>query len=163
MPIDFVERVVQLALQNVEAGGRPFASIIERDGEIIAEAANQVAQTRDPTAHAELLAIRVASQVLNSETFTGCRIWNMAHPCPMCLAAVYYCSPESCLFLLAREEYASLYVDDRRYFTLGNFYDEIAKPWPERSLPMEHVVDERGRSPYRRWRELHPEGVCKAT
>ncbi|HHT9908863.1 TPA: nucleoside deaminase, partial [Legionella pneumophila] len=64
-----------------------------------------------------------------------------AHPCPMCLAAMYYCSPRKVIFITTRDEYKTYYVDDRKYFTLENFYQEINKPWRERKMPMEHRPD----------------------
>ena len=82
--VDFIQQTIDLAMQNVENGGRPFATIITKGGEILAEAANQVAQTHAPTAHAEMMAIREGSQILGSEHFTGCDIYILALPCPMC-------------------------------------------------------------------------------
>jgi tRNA(Arg) A34 adenosine deaminase TadA len=153
--MDFIQRTIDLALANVEQGGRPFACIIVKDGEIIAEAVNLVAQTHNPTAHAEIEAIRSASAKLGSENFTGCEFYIMTHPCPMCLAAMYYCSPERVVFITTREEYSEFYSDDRRYFTLSNFYGEIAKPWRERALPMIHEPRSEGIDVYRRWSALN--------
>lgn len=151
--MDFIKRTIDLAIQNVDEGGRPFACLITRGDEIIAEAANQVAQTHDPTAHAEIVAIRAASSRLGTEHFTGCEFYVLAHPCPMCLAAIYYCSPERVNFITTRDDYSQHYTDDRRWFTLANFYSEIAKPWPERSLPMFHVPHPEGLQVYAHWKE----------
>ncbi len=134
--MDYVQQTIELARANVAAGGRPFACIIVRGDEIIAEAVNLVAQTHDPTAHAEIVAIRQAAARLGSEHFTGCEFYILAHPCPMCLAAMYYCSPDRVVFITRREDYAPFYVDDRKYFTLDKFYAEIATPWQDRALPM---------------------------
>src|SRR2546426_4783223 len=92
--MDFIKRTIELAKANVEAGGRPFACLIVKDGQILAEGVNRVAQTNDPTAHAEICAIREAAAKLQSEHFNGCEFYILAHPCPMCLAAMYYCGPE---------------------------------------------------------------------
>jgi len=151
--MDWIRRTIELAKANVEKGGRPFACLIVKEGEVIAEAVNQVAQTHDPTAHAEICAIRDAAAKLQSETFTGCEFYILAHPCPMCLAAMYYCSPERVVFITTREEYGQYYRDDRRYFTLDNFYGEIAKPWNQRALPMIHQPDPEGLAVYRLWEE----------
>uniref|UniRef100_UPI0028A21142 nucleoside deaminase n=1 Tax=Pantoea sp. CTOTU49201 TaxID=2953855 RepID=UPI0028A21142 len=83
--MDFVQRTIDLAMNNVEEGGRPFATVIVRDGKVIAESANRVAQTNDPTAHAEILAIREACRETGSENLTDCDIYILASPCPMCL------------------------------------------------------------------------------
>ena len=150
--MDLIKRTVELARANVEAGGRPFACIISRDGEIVAEAVNLVAQSNDPTAHAEILAIRAASAKLGTEHFHGCEFTILAHPCPMCLAAMYYCSPDRVAFITTREDYSKFYVDDRKYFTLSSFYGEICKPWQERSMPMLHKPDAEAIDVYRRWK-----------
>jgi guanine deaminase len=153
--MDFIQRTIDLARANVEQGGRPFACLIVKDGAILAEAVNRVAQTHDPTAHAEICAIREASAKLQSETFTGCEFYILAHPCPMCLAAMYYCSPDRVVFITTRDDYSRYYVDDRKYFTLDTFYDEIGKPWPERSMPMIHEPNPAGIEVYRLWKKLN--------
>ncbi|MGQ3888538.1 nucleoside deaminase [Legionella sp. CNM-1927-20] len=136
--MDFIKRTIALAQENVEHGGRPFACLIIRHGKVLAEAPNTVAQTHDPTAHAEINAIRIATAKLGCEHLYDCEFYILAHPCPMCLAAMYYCSPKKVIFITTREEYKTFYKDDRKYFTLENFYEEINKPWAERTMPMEH-------------------------
>jgi guanine deaminase len=153
--MDFIHRTIELARENVERGGRPFACVIVKDGAVLAEAVNLVAQTHDPTAHAEIVAIREASAKLGSEHFTGCEFYILAHPCPMCLAAMYYCSPDRVTFVTTREEYAPYYADDRKYFTLATFYDQIGTPWDRRKMPMTHTPHEDGVAVYRRWKELN--------
>ena len=150
--MDFVARTIELAHKNVEEGGRPFACLIVKDGKILIEATNQVAQTHDPTAHAEILAIRKASEILGTEHFTGCDFYILAHPCPMCLAAMYYCSPDRVVFITTRDDYSAYYIDDRKYFTLHNFYDEIAKPWQNRAMPMIYQPDPRAIEVYTLWK-----------
>ncbi len=151
--MDFIRRTIDLALANVEEGGRPFACLIVKDGQVLAEGVNRVAQTHDPTAHAEICAIREAAAKLQSEDFRGCEFYILAHPCPMCLAAMYYCSPDRVVFITSREEYSQYYVDDRRYFTLSNFYAEFSKPWDQRRMPMVHEPHPDGVKVYERWKE----------
>jgi tRNA(Arg) A34 adenosine deaminase TadA len=153
--MDFIQRTIDLAKANVEQGGRPFACLIVKDGWILAEAVNRVAQTHDPTAHAEICAIREAAAKLQSESFTGCEFYILAHPCPMCLAAMYYCSPDRVVFITTREDYSRYYVDDRKYFTLVNFYDEVSKPWSQRAMPMVYEPLPGGIDVYRRWKALN--------
>jgi tRNA(Arg) A34 adenosine deaminase TadA len=153
--MDPIRRTIELALANVEQGGRPFACLIVKDGQVVAEGVNRVAQTHDPTAHAEIVAIREASAKLQTEHFAGCEFYLMAHPCPMCLAAMYYCSPDRVVFITTREDYAAHYVDDRKYFTLATFYDEIGKPWQQRRMPMVHEPHPDGIRVYERWKELN--------
>jgi guanine deaminase len=85
MATDYLAEAVRLAVENVKTGGRPFASVIVRDGQIVATGANLSAQSKDPTAHAEIVAIRAACQVLQSESLRGCELYTTCEPCPMCL------------------------------------------------------------------------------
>ncbi|MFF8812208.1 nucleoside deaminase [Streptomyces pactum] len=151
--MDFVQRTIDLARQNVAEGGRPFATVIVKDGEILAESANKAARTSDPTAHAEILAIREACVRLGTEHLTGTTIYVLAHPCPMCLGSLYYCSPDEVVFLTTRDAYEPHYVDDRKYFELDTFYEEFAKPWDERRLPMRHEPRDAAVEVYRLWQE----------
>ena len=151
--MDFAQRTIDIARQNVAEGGRPFATVIARDGQILAESPNRVAQTHDPTAHAEVLAIREACVKLGSEHLTGTTIYVLAHPCPMCLGALYYCSPDEVIFLTTRDAYEPHYVDDRKYFELNNFYDEFAKPWDRRRLPMRYEPRDDAVAVYEFWQE----------
>jgi tRNA(Arg) A34 adenosine deaminase TadA len=151
--MDFVQRTIDIARQNVAEGGRPFATVIVKDGEILAESPNRVAQTHDPTAHAEILAIREACMKLGTEHLMGATIYVLAHPCPMCLGSLYYCSPDEVVFLTTRDAYEPHYVDDRKYFELNNFYNEFAKPWDQRRLPMRYEPRDDAVEVYRFWQE----------
>ncbi|MCF3101248.1 nucleoside deaminase [Streptomyces roseoverticillatus] len=151
--MDFIQRTIDIARRNVEEGGRPFATVIVKDGEILAESPNLVAQTSDPTAHAEILAIREACTRLGTEHLTGTTIYVLAHPCPMCLGSLYYCSPDEVVFLTGRDDYEPHYVDDRKYFELNTFYAEFAKDWSERRLPMRHEPRDAATDVYRAWQE----------
>ncbi|MGD1169872.1 nucleoside deaminase [Mycobacterium seoulense] len=150
---DFAQRTIELARRNVEDGGRPFAAVIVNDGEVLAESANKVAQTNDPTAHAEILAIREACMKLGTEHLVDATIYVMAHPCPMCLGSLYYCSPKEVIFLITREVYEQYYLDDRKYFEVSTFYDEFAKSWDQRRLPMRYRPHEGAVDVYRFWNE----------
>ena len=151
--MDFAAHTIDLARRNVAEGGRPFATVIVKEGEILSESANQVAQTHDPTAHAEILAIRQACTRLGTEHLVGTTIYVLAHPCPMCLGSLYYCSPDEVVFLTTREQYEPYYVDNRKYFELNTFYDEFAKPWQERRLPKRYEARDAAVEVYRFWRE----------
>ncbi|MGV9823054.1 nucleoside deaminase [Nocardia xishanensis] len=151
--MDFAQRTIDLARRNVIEGGRPFATVIVRDGRVLAESPNKVAQTGDPTAHAEILAIREACTALGTEHLTGATVYILALPCPMCLGALYYCSPDEVVFLTTRDAYEPHYVDDRKYFELNTFYDEFGKPWDQRRLPMRYAPHEDAVGVYRLWQE----------
>lgn len=152
---DFIKRTIELAKANVEQGGRPFACVIVEDGKIIAEGTNQVAQTKDPTAHAEIVAIRKATAELDSEHLTNCEFYILADPCPMCLSAMYYCSPLKVTFITFRDEYKKYYRDDRKYFTLDNFYQELNKSWQERNLAMIYHSHPEAIEVYKLWHDLN--------
>eukprot|EP01080_Neovahlkampfia_damariscottae_P011884 gene11884-5211_t len=124
---EFIQQTIDLATKNVKEGGRPFACLIVKDGKVIKAAQNLVAQTNDPTAHAEVVAIRELCTELKTEHLYGTTFYVMAHPCPMCLSAMYYTSPDRTVFITTREDYAQYYVDDRKYMTLLNFYEELVK------------------------------------
>ncbi|AUH72340.1 nucleoside deaminase [Legionella sainthelensi] len=158
---NFIKRTIELATENVKKGGRPFACIITKNNVIVAEGTNQVAQTKDPTAHAEIVAIREATSKLKTEHLTDCEFFILAHPCPMCLAAMYYCSPLKVTFITTRDEYKKYYEDHRKYFTLDNFYGEFAKSWHERTMPMEHHSDPEGIEVYKLWQKMNPSSNSK--
>ena len=153
--MDYIKRTIELAKENVEHGGRPFACLIVLNDKILAEAPNTVAQTNDPTSHAEINAIRIATAKLGTEHLYNCDFYILAHPCPMCLAAMYYCSPRKVFFITARDEYKPYYIDDRKYFTLENFYQEINKPWQQRAMPMEYCPHPEGIEVYKLYKKLH--------
>ena len=154
--MDFIKKTINLAKENVINGGRPFACIIVKNGEILAEGVNEVAQTKDPTAHAEIVAIRKATIKLGTEDLSGCDFYLLAHPCPMCLGALYYCNPDKVIFIIERKDYARFYRDDRRYFGFENFYQEFAKPWQDRNIPMFYQPDPKAANVYQLWQELNP-------
>ncbi len=153
--MDFIQRTIDLAMQNVEEGGRPFATVIARNGEIVAESPNRVAQTHDPTAHAEILTVREACRKLGTENLEDCDIYILASPCPMCLGSLYYCSPKQVIYITTREDYAPFYRDDRKYFELETFYAEYAKPISERRLPMIQQKRDDAIKVYQRWQQIN--------
>lgn len=129
----FLQRAADLSRRQLssEAGG-PFAAVIVRDGRIIGEGANCVTSTNDPTAHAEVVAIRVACTAENSFSLAGATLYASCEPCPMCLAAIYWARISRVVFAATRLEAAAAGFDD------AFIYDEIPKHAEDRSLAMEH-------------------------
>lgn len=131
----FVQRSVELARENVDAGGKPFACLLIQDGKVVIEATNQVAQTGDVTAHAEIQALRLAAEQ-GLRDLSEYDVYITAHPCPMCLGALYYAAPRAVIYAATREEEAEHYEDGNKYMTLETFYDEFPKDPADRTLPM---------------------------
>ena len=151
---DFTALAVSRALDNVADGGKPFACLIVRDGEVVAEAVNHVAQTGDPTAHAEIRAIRAAAEQGITD-LGGYDVFVTAYPCPMCLGALYYAQPDRVVYAASREQEGEHYEDGNRLMTLATFYDEYAKPVEERTLRAAQGRVDDPTAPFRAWSARH--------
>ena len=142
----FLARAVELARSGSEQGnGGPFGALIVREGIVLAEAWNRVVIDNDPTAHAEINAIRAASQKTGQFHLTGCTLYTSSEPCPMCLAAAYWAKIERIVFANSRAEAAAIgFCDDW-------LYDELLKPIPTRLITMEHLPLEQSRTVMQAW------------
>lgn len=144
----FLAEAVRLAAENVSAGrGGPFGAVVVRGDEVVGRGANGVTGANDPTAHAEIVAIRQACRALGSFQLTGCDVYCSTEPCPMCLGALYWARPARVFYALGREAAAAAGFDDRY------IYDELAKPPHRRALPMRGLEIEDADEPFRRWEE----------
>ena len=141
-------RAIQLAVENVRSGqGGPFGAVVVKDGSIIAEAANKVTATNDPTAHAEVLAIRQACQKLGLFELKTCELYTSCEPCPMCVGAIYWAR-------LSRVYFGSLAADaSRAGFDDSFIYHEIAQPHAQRGIPMIQMMHEEALAAFRAWEE----------
>jgi tRNA(Arg) A34 adenosine deaminase TadA len=145
-PNPFMARAIRLSIENVQAGrGGPFAAVIVKDGKIIAEGANSVTSTNDPTAHAEVVAIRNACRALSSFDLHGCEIYTSCEPCPMCLGAIYWARLARIFFACTAADAANAGFDD------SFIYKEIARPHPERKIPMTEMMREEALDGFRAW------------
>jgi guanine deaminase len=142
----FMARAIQLSIENVQSGrGGPFGAVVVKDGAIIGEAANQVTATNDPTAHAEVLAIRAACKQLHAFELAGCEIYTSCEPCPMCFGAIYWAH-------LSRVYFANLHADASKIgFYDSLIYREIARPHSERKIPMIQMMREQALTAFRAW------------
>jgi guanine deaminase len=145
MDQSFLRQAIEMAVENVRRNGGPFAALIVRDGIVIASGANQVTRTNDPTAHAEIVAIREACRVLGDFRLTGCDLYSSCEPCPMCLGALYWARPAHVFFAATQEDAAAAGFDD------SFIYREIAIPHAERSIPMLRVTDGQATRPFEEW------------
>lgn len=143
---EFMTRAISLAIEHVNSGGGgPFAAVIVKDGAILAEGVNQVTTTRDPTAHAEISAIRNACRRQASWQLNGCEIYTTCEPCPMCLGAIYWARLDRIYFACSREDAAEAGFDD------SLIYREIELPAGRRRLPICQAMRQEALEIFRRW------------
>jgi len=144
----FMARAIQLAVANVRSGrGGPFGCVVAKDGNIVAEGANQVTATNDPTAHAEVLAIRLACQKLHHFELKGCELYTSCEPCPMCLSAIYWARIDKLYFGSLAADAARVGFDD------STIYREIAQPHSQRKIPTIQMMREEALAAFRAWEE----------
>ena len=130
METKFMQRAIELALENVRsARGGPFAAVVVRDGKVVAEGTNRVTTTNDPTAHAEVVAIRNACAALGTFQLDGCDIYTTCEPCPMCLGAIYWARPARVYYAATKEDAAAAGFDD------SLIYQQISTPHAARRIP----------------------------
>lgn len=145
----YIEEVIEMAAQNVKRGhGGPFAAMVVKDGNIIAKAVNTVTHDHDPTAHAEVNAIRKACQQLNDFQLTDCTIYSSCEPCPMCLGAIYWARPKKLVFAASKLEAANAGFDD------DFIYQEIDKPINNRKLKTTIIDSPNRLKPFIEWSRL---------
>lgn len=145
----FMEKAISLASENVLSGaGGPFGAVIVRDGKIIATGVNRVTANNDPTAHAEVMAIRAACEALGSFQLTGCEVYTSCEPCPMCLAAIYWSRCSAIYFGNTALDAADAGFDD------SFLYHEVIKPHCDRTIPTSRLLPEQAIVTFNTWRGL---------
>jgi tRNA(Arg) A34 adenosine deaminase TadA len=143
---EFLRRAIQLATHNVVTGaGGPFAALVVRDGQIVAEAANTVTATNDPTAHGEVNAIRAAAKALGTFTLAGCELYTSCQPCPMCLAACYWARLDAIYYGSSSEDAARAGFDD------AFLYEEFRKDQSGRALPATQLLGDEAWASFAAW------------
>lgn len=141
-----MREAVNLALQNLnKQNGGPFGAIVVRDGEVIATGVNTVTTDNDPTAHAEINAIRKACSVLKTHQLDDCVIYSSCEPCPMCLSAIYWARPKKIYFGATRQDAAAAGFDDAK------IYDEMEKHHLLREMPSQIVSIPEAKEVFVRW------------
>jgi guanine deaminase len=148
----WLEEVVRIAVENVERGGGPFAALVVRGGEVVGQGVNEVQVHSDPTAHAELLAIREACTKLNSTDLSDSILYASGEPCPMCMGAIYWAKPKAVYFACSKKEagQAAGFPDP-----LGMFYEEMysrSRTPEERSVPVYKLAPANHLAPFHRWK-----------
>lgn len=149
MDYKYMELAIQLANDNVHSkGGGPFGAVIVRNGKIVGKGCNNVTTTNDPTAHAEIQAIRDACKKLGSFQLTDCEVYTSCEPCPMCIGALYWARPKAIYFACTKEEAAEVGFDDQF------IYEELEKKMEKRRLSMIRLTPENYDVPFKSWKSF---------
>jgi len=145
---EFMLQAIDLATENVTGGrGGPFGAVVVKDGKVIATGANQVTSINDPTAHAEVIAIRNACQELGTFKLDGCELYTSCEPCPMCLAAIYWAHCKAIYYGCSAQDAAKAGFDDQF------LYEELKKSMSERTMPMGILCEQEALKAFEVWRE----------
>lgn len=141
----FMKMAADLAEENIDRGGGPFGAVIVRDGEIVSTGVNTVTLTNDPTAHAEVNAIRSACACQKTFSLKGCTVYSSCEPCPMCLSALYWAGVSRIYYGNTQDDADSINFSDRF------IYRELDKPKPERAIPCIHMDNDYTIRAFRKW------------
>ena len=143
----FMRQAIRLAVENIKHSGGPFGAVIVKDGKVIATGVNRVTANNDPTAHAEVTAIRAACKALGTFSLQGCDIYSSCEPCPMCLSAAYWAHIDKIYYAADRYDAAKVGFDDEF------IYKELSLPISARRLGLEQIMPEDGLVPFVKWSE----------
>ena len=143
----FMEMAINLSIENIDTGGGPFGAVIVKDGEVIATGANRVVPNSDPTAHAEVMAIRQACAKLGTFQLTGCTVYTSCEPCPMCLSALYWAGVSRICYGNTKDDAKAINFDD------SFIYEQIALPYSQRAIPTQNLMRESALQGFRLWSE----------
>jgi tRNA(Arg) A34 adenosine deaminase TadA len=144
---EYIMETIRISESNMEDGGGPFGAIIVKDNEIIARAGNTVTSSNDPTAHAEINAIRKASQYLENFDLSGCILYSSCEPCPMCLGAIYWARLDGIYFAAGKEDAKDAGFDD------SFIYREIKKPFDRRSIQTTQMIRDEAYEVLKKWKQ----------
>ena len=144
----FIENAINISAKNIENGGGPFGAVIVKDGKVIASAGNSVTNTNDPTAHAEINAIRLAAKKLNSFDLSGCKIYSSCEPCPMCLGAIYWANIDELYFAANKSDAKNAGFNDEF------IYKEIELDTGERSLRTTQIMQDKAKLVFASWNDM---------
>ena len=143
---ELMKSAIDCAIENIDQGGGPFGAVIVKDGEIIARSGNSVTKTNDPTAHAEVNAIRIATQKLGTFDLSGCEIYSSCEPCPMCLGAIYWARLDKLYFAGTKTDAMDAGFDD------SFIYDELKLDYTQRNLHTEHIMRDEALEAFNKWK-----------
>jgi guanine deaminase len=144
----FLLRAIEVAKDGIESGGGPFGAVVSKDGMIISEAYNKVVMTNDPTAHAEILAIRKAASFLKSHHLENCTLYSSCEPCPMCLGAIFWAGIKQVVYACDRADAEKAGFSDKL------FYEEIMRDPSKRKVVFLRLTDTGGAEIFKKWEEF---------
>ena len=145
MQSTYMKKAIELSQKNIQSGGGPFGAVIVKDGKIIGEGWNKVTANNDPTAHAEVEAIREACKNLSDFDLSGAEIYTSCEPCPMCLSAIYWARLSKIYYANTKKDAASIQFDD------DFIYTEISKPMSERKISMTQLMRDEAFEVFKQW------------
>ncbi|MBI4646529.1 MAG: nucleoside deaminase [Bacteroidia bacterium] len=143
----FMREAIRLSIENIDNGGGPFGAVIVKDGTIISRGTNRVTIDNDPTAHAEIIAIRDASRFLGTFDLSGCEIYASCEPCPMCLGAIYWARLDKIYFANTKADAADIEFGD------SFIYNEIEKPYKKRTIETVQLLQEDAKLAFNKWKD----------
>ncbi len=144
---DFLKEAINLSKKSIEIGGGPFGAVVVKNGEIIGIGMNKVVTSKDPTAHAEIVAIRDACSFLKSHELNGCELYSSCEPCPMCLGAIYWARIEKLYFSNSRKDAEEIGFSDKF------IYDEIKKEFKNRNILTIQISDNESKKVFEEWKK----------
>ena len=143
----FMQMAIDLSIENIDTGGGPFGAVIVRNGEVIATGAKRVVPYADPTAHAEVMAIRYACTKLGTFQLNDCTIYSSCEPCPMCLSALYWAGVKRICYGNTKDDAKAIDFDD------SFIYDQLDMSYADRSIKCEHFMRDNALAAFRKWDE----------
>jgi len=144
---DFMREAIGLSIENIDNNGGPFGAVIVKDGKVIAKGVNRVTSNNDPTAHAEVNAIRKAAEILGTYDLSGCEIYSSCEPCPMCLGAIYWARLDKLYYANTKQDAKDIDFDD------SFIYEELDQPIEKRKIPTVQILNKEAIQAFNKWRE----------
>jgi len=143
--LEFLDQAIELAISSAQSSGGPFGAIVVKDGKIIGKGHNQVTKNCDPSAHAEIMAIREACKNINDFHLSGCTIYSSCEPCPMCMSAIYWAHIPKLIYAATAHDAAQAGFNDEF------IYQELAKPYAQRNMQIQHIEHDLANKSFAEW------------
>src|SRR6056297_199958 len=146
--IKYLEKAIEISIKNIDEGGGPFGAVVVKEDQVIASSGNHVTLSKDPTAHAEISAIREACKILGTFSLEGCTLYSSCEPCPMCLGAIYWARLDKLVFAASKEDAKDAGFDD------SFIYEELQAPMGEQKIQTFQELREKALEAFDKWKEM---------